>query len=427
MRDPLYGFVSLSDLEIQVVDSDFFRRLLSLKQLSHAYIVYPTAIHTRFEHSLGVVHVADQMAQKLELLDEDIEIVRLAALLHDVGHGPFSHLFEHTMSKINLEQEDPHEKISQIIINEDPELNRILDGKKDSIVKILKGVSDDTDSTIKLRSSIVSGSLDADKLDYLRRDSYHIGVTYGQFDLPRILHTLTTTKHSSGVLVDITGKDALESYRLARYLMHIQVYEHHARLAADSMFDLALDIAVHEENVIEPSLLKFNTSGNNSEFLQTYKSLDDYSIYYKILESKKSRTSKEILRNIKRRKLLKRACEFTLDDLRDNADVEGKLLKMSSDEFKAMSSRIAESLKIPHHEVIFHHSAIKIKLYKRGDLLLKDGAKVLDLSSVSPIVAKDSAVAKYYVYGPEDKEIRKKIAEKTADELGMPLDKIYYK
>ena len=110
MRDPLYGFVGMSDLEIRVVDSDFFRRLLLIKQLSYAYVVYPTAIHTRFEHSLGVVYVADQMAQKLDLSNENREIVRLAALLHDVGHGPFSHLFEHTMKKINPEQDDPHEK-----------------------------------------------------------------------------------------------------------------------------------------------------------------------------------------------------------------------------------------------------------------------------------------------------------------------------
>ena len=294
-------------------------------------------------------------------------------------------------------------------------------------MNVLQNISDNTDSSIKLSSSIVSGSLDADKLDYLRSDSYHIGVTYGQFDLPRILHTLTTTRYRSDVLVDITGKDALESYRLARYLMHAQVYDHHARLAADSMFSLALDIAVHEENVIEPNLLKFNTSGNNSEFLQTYKSLDDYSIYHRISESEKSRTSKEILTNIKERKLLKRACEFTFDDLSNNADVGARLVKMSSDEFKTMSSRIAESLKIPLHEVIFYHSTTKIKLYDQGDLLVKNGAYIQDLSLVSPIVAKDNAVAKYYVYGPEDKEIRKKIAEKTASELGVPVKTIQYR
>ena len=416
----------MSDLEVQVVDSDFFRRLLSLKQLSHAYVVYPTSIHTRFEHSLGVVHVADQMAQKLELSDEDREIVRLAALLHDVGHGPFSHLFEQTIKKINPKQDDPHEKIAQIIINEDPQLNGILDDKKHAIMKVLQNASDNTDSSIKLSSSIISGSLDADKLDYLRRDSYHIGVIYGQFDLPRILHTLTTTKYRSDVLVDIAGKDALESYRLARYLMHTQVYEHHARLAADSMFSLALDIAIHEENVIDPTLLKFNTFGNNNEFLQTYKSLDDYSIYHKILESKKSKTSKEILTNIKKRKLLKRACEFTLDDLSNNADVGTRLARMSSDEFKEISSCIAKSLKIPLHEVIFYHSEIKIKLYDQGDLLVKNGADVQDLRSVSPIVAKDNTVAKYYVYGPEDKDIRKKIAEKTASELDVPVQTIQY-
>ena len=87
IRDPLYGFINVSNLELQVIDSDVFRRLLSIKQLSHAYVVYPTAIHSRFEHSLGTMHIADQMAQRLELRPNDRKNIRLAALLHDVGHG----------------------------------------------------------------------------------------------------------------------------------------------------------------------------------------------------------------------------------------------------------------------------------------------------------------------------------------------------
>ena len=425
IRDPLYGFVDLSELEIRVVDSEFFRRLLLIKQLSHAYVVYPTAIHTRFEHSLGAMYMADQMAKKLNISNGDREIVRLAALLHDVGHGPFSHLFEPAICRINPEHKDPHEKISQIIVKEDPELDIILGNKKNDVVDLLKNSSDDTHESDKPLASIISSGLDADKLDYMRRDSYHIGVSYGQFDLHRILHNLSTTKGGSKVLIESGGKDALESYRLARYLMHAQVYEHHARLAADNMFKHAIDIAIDEENVIDKNHLKFSTSGSNEEFLKTYKTLDDHSIYQKILENDRSKISKEILLNIRKRKLLKRACEFIPDSLNDTADKKKAFMKMSVDELNELSNRIAKSMGLAPHEVIFYISKINMKLYKEGEILFRYKGKILDLSSISPITAKDDVI-KYYVYGPEDLNTRKTIAKKTASALGLTLTSILH-
>ena len=94
IRDPLYGFVEISERETRVIDTDVFRRLQYIKQLSHAYVVYPSAVHTRFEHSLGTTHIAGRLCSELELGNEKTAIVRLSALLHDIGHGPFSHLFE---------------------------------------------------------------------------------------------------------------------------------------------------------------------------------------------------------------------------------------------------------------------------------------------------------------------------------------------
>lgn len=108
VRDPLYGFVDLSKTETDLIDTGVFRRLHSIKQLSHAYVVYPSAIHTRFEHSLGTLHVADRMCSELELEADRREIVRMTALLHDIGHGPFSHLFEKVLERINPEIPEPH-------------------------------------------------------------------------------------------------------------------------------------------------------------------------------------------------------------------------------------------------------------------------------------------------------------------------------
>lgn len=426
IRDPLYDFINLSDLELQIIDTEVFRRLHSIKQLSHAYVVYPTAIHSRFEHSLGTLHMADRMAQKLNLEHDNQKTVRVAALLHDVGHGPFSHLFESPIKDINPEQPNPHEKISQIIIEEDPELSCLLDCLKNNIIDLLNN-EPGPNNPYSLLSSMISGGLDADKLDYLRRDSYHIGVAYGQFDLARILYNLSITKNRSRILVDSGGKDALESYRLARYLMHAQVYEHHARLSADNMFKKAMNIAIYDEGVIDRNLLTFHASGKNTDFLKFYKTLNDYSIYQMIIDDKKSKDSKKILLNIQRRKLLKRACDFTLDTLSKNQDIAAELGRLTPEELDKISLEIAESLHLESHEVIFHRSEIKIKLYNRGEILLKHKNDVIDLSNDSPFSLRDSSLVRYYVYGPADVSVRKSIANKIAGMWnGLKLEDISY-
>ena len=202
-------------------------------------------------------------------------------------------------------------------------MDPIIDSKKDTIVKLLnpEKISILSDKETPLLSDIVTSGLDADKLDYLRRDSHHIGVAYGQFDLERILHTLRKIPHKqSHICIDIKGKDALENYRLGRYLMHAQVYEHHKRLVADQMFLRALDNAI-DEGVIGKSDLTINENSSNKKFLEFYLTLDDNSVYDTILHSDKGKISKEILTNIKCRRLLKRACEFTPQSLKGYADI----------------------------------------------------------------------------------------------------------
>lgn len=215
-RDPLYGFIGLSEKEVRLVDTSVFRRLHRIKQLSHTHLVYPSALHTRFEHSLGTMHIAGRMCDELGL---EKETVRQAALLHDIGHGPFSHLFEYVLEKINPGITDIHEKITKMIINDDEEMNGILGSDKEKIVDILHPKSKMDFKSTTLHSDIVSGSLDADKMDYLRRDSYFLGVYYGMFDLERVIYTLRSTPGKYPSLgIDSRGKDAVESYRLARHL-----------------------------------------------------------------------------------------------------------------------------------------------------------------------------------------------------------------
>ena len=273
IRDPLYGFVDLDDDEMRVIDTLVYQRLRIIKQLSHAYLVYPTAVHSRFEHALGATHIAGRMCDALRIGGDDRANVRLAVLLHDIGHGPMSHLFERIIERINPGVHDIHEFISRAIISTDPEIDRVLGDRKYAVLRILEGKDGNGDRNLPLLADIAAGKLDADKLDYLRRDSFHAGVAYGMFDLERILRTIRTTEGSvRHIAVAEKGVDAIENYRLARYLMHAQVYEHHARLAADRMFVHALDSAIHDEGVMDASRLRISNRGYdaNAEFVTVH-------------------------------------------------------------------------------------------------------------------------------------------------------------
>src|SRR5205807_7915687 len=167
---------------------------------------------------------------QLEIFDREKEIVRAAALIHDAGHGPFSHVFEEVMRYVNGE-DFSHENVTKLIIEKDDSVRNALGPLSDDVLRVIS-------THESLPSEIISGAVDADKLDYLRRDSYHTGVFYGVFDLERIVRSVCKIHESDEdyFAIDEKGKDALESYRLARYSMHAQVYEHHTRLIADDMF-----------------------------------------------------------------------------------------------------------------------------------------------------------------------------------------------
>ena len=428
IRDPLYGFINLSEEETKLIDLEMFQRLQRIKQLSHAYVVYPSSVHTRFEHSLGTIHVAGRMCSMLDLSFEDTRSVRISALLHDVGHGPFSHLFEHVLKKINPAIPEIHEVISRSIIHTDSQLDAVLKNEKNNVIDILEKNKHDISLGLQqsLHSDIVSGTLDADKFDYLRRDSYHAGVAYGQFDLERILHTLTV---SSGTRLQLCvtekGIDAIENYRIARYLMHAQVYEHHARLIADRMFLNALDIAIHDENIINSNDLKISENDHdaNIDFLKFYQTLDDNSIYNLIINNPASHVSKEILLNIKKRKLLKRVCQFTPNYI-DDPWAKNDILRMTQSDLDKISQTVASDLDIPKHDLIFYLSNINIKLYRDGDIVFLDKkGQPHDIKESSPINAAKS-VLRYYVFGPEDHDIQKKIILKISEELGVSPEKI---
>lgn len=423
IRDPLYGFIHLSRQETSTIDTGAYQRLRWIKQLSHAYVAYPTAVHTRFEHSLGATHIAGRMCDKLDIVGEDMRDVRLAVLLHDIGHGPFSHLFEKVLEKINPGVQNIHEFISRSIINTDYELDVVLGSEKERILAILSDMEHDDNPELSILADMAAGKLDADKLDYLRRDSFHAGVAYGQFDLEQILQTIEETKDGSRICVNRKGIESIENYRLARYLMHAQVYKHHTRLSADLMFLQALDIAINDEGVIDSDLLRLRSDlNNNDKFLNYYKTLDDDSIYRTIMENSNAPKSTNILKNIKRRKLWKRACQFDLNDL-DDAIVRTNLVKKGQTGLNFMANEIASDLSMDE-DIVFHVADINTGLFGEGDLLFIDNdGTPCDIKESSPIKS-TGGVKKYFVYTSADEDGRKKIARRLADMLEVDSNKI---
>ena len=226
VRDPVHDFIGLRDDEVKLLDTRAMQRLRGIRQLAMANLVYPGAVHTRFDHSLGVTHVAGLMAEEL-LGDhrEDIELVRKAALLHDIGHGPFSHVSDSSLERYanrdSLEEgqkkEKIHELISANIIRTNPDLVRILgEDTCDRIAKLLgKGHGQPA------LKAIVSGPLDADKQDYLLRDSHFCGVPYGIFDIYQLHRSLTLEgkAEEEHLMIKTSGVHSVEQYALAKYYL----------------------------------------------------------------------------------------------------------------------------------------------------------------------------------------------------------------
>ena len=237
LKDPVHSYIHIHyEVIWNCLDSKEFQRLRRIRQLGGDFQVYPTAEHSRFSHSLGVYEIVRRMVTEVktlcaELTEYEKVCVMLAGLLHDVGHGPFSHAFEHVTNH-------SHEEYTAKIILGETELNSILRAvsKKmpEDIVSIIQHTHEND-----ILNQIVSGQLDADRMDYLLRDSYFTATSYGQFDLERILRTMRVRKTSEGrkvIVVKHTGIHSVEDYIMARYQMYWQVYYHPVARSYEAVF-----------------------------------------------------------------------------------------------------------------------------------------------------------------------------------------------
>jgi HD superfamily phosphohydrolase len=243
IRDPVHGYIKITEKEHAVIDSPFVQRLRRIHQLAGAYMVYPGGVHSRFEHVVGTMHVAgligESIADKVGLDDEQIQELRLAALLHDVGHGPFSHLFEEVLTeKTNL----THEDMSQRIVMESG-ISEILERHGVSPKKMSQ-LCIGKQKTKPFMNEVIAGSLSADIMDYLLRDSYFTGVEYGKVDIHRVIDSLEVMDEH--LVLDQAALYAFEALLIARYEMFKAVYFHRTVRAAELMLAHSMALADEE-------------------------------------------------------------------------------------------------------------------------------------------------------------------------------------
>ena len=349
IRDPIHGFIKLSEKERDLINTKVFQRLRRIRQLAMAFLVYPGALHTRFDHSIGVMHIAGQICTRLQELnstkicDQEVDQIRLAALLHDVGHGPFSHLSETLLKKFTPTQETDmgevsekiHEKITVDIIRNDTEINNILSPcERNFVVRMIEGTGKRRD----WHRDIVSSELDADKMDYLLRDSYFAGVKYGEYDLEKLIESCYIDDHPETPLaINIEGIYALEQFMLARFHMKQQVYWHEVSLISDEMIVRGVTLAIEDGNRKIAKLYKYpKRKKKNSDqdyekkkkgFVQNYLNYHDERVI-NILRNCKQRKASEIFNRLYNRDLFKTIIELrfkhekkaTRDHLREMVD-----------------------------------------------------------------------------------------------------------
>jgi HD superfamily phosphohydrolase len=393
LNDPVYGFITVpSELIFTIIDHPYFQRLRRIKQLGLTDFVYPGALHTRFHHAIGAMHLMSITLDNLrnkgnEISDEEYEAALIAILLHDIGHGPFSHALEFSLLK-NI----PHEALSLLVIDL---LNKQLNGQLDLALRIFKNQYER-----KFFHQLVSSQLDIDRLDYLQRDCYFTGVSEGTIGADRIIKMMAIKEDQ--LVVEEKGLYSIENFLSARRLMYWQVYLHKTTVSAEKMLinliSRAKDVQQKGRNLFASEAFLFFLQNDvtledfkKSEVLiKTFLELDDYDIWGAIKLWKKE--PDYILRNISQMFLSRNLFKINLSNE-----------AFTKEELEAMMNKTQKRLQIPIEDLkyFFSHGSISNNAYvaqERIHILTKKG-EIIDVAQAADlpnIKAMSKIVKKHY-------------------------------
>jgi len=279
INDPIYGFIHIpSTLVFDIIEHPYFQRLRRINQMGLSYLVFPGAKHTRFEHVLGCVFLMQKTVEMLrfkgiQISEKEAEGLYIAILLHDIGHGPFSHAMEHS-----IVEGISHEEISLRFMQE---LNKVFNGKLDTAIAIFQGTY-----PRKFMHQLISGQLDMDRADYLKRDSFYTGVAEGNINSERLISMLNV--RNDELVVEEKGLYSVEKFLIARRLMYWQVYLHKTSVVAEQilirLLNRAKELVQQGQELTMSTALAFfvknKISKNNfsQEVLEMFARLDDTDI-----------------------------------------------------------------------------------------------------------------------------------------------------
>ena len=345
IRDSIHGNLPLDPFEIEVLDYPQLQRLRRVKQLGFISLIYPGANHSRFEHSIGTMHLASKLADQLELSKDDKDLVRIAGLLHDAGHGPFSHVSEAVLG-VN------HEEITAFVI-EKTSIHDKLSEKFDTkeIIDIINGEG-------KL-GPIISGDLDMDRMDYLIRDSHYTGVAYGVIDTERIISNLKLERE---LILDIKGVQAAESALTARYLMYPSVYQHHTTRIINAMFRRCLRDLINQDNLDPKDMYKYD----DSDMISMCRHSEGL--------------SREMMEKIDNRNILKRAKVMPANLFEEPE----KIFKIEKEDLLKAEEEISEDFNLNRDYTILNIA--EYPRFEEMKTLVEFGDKLYHLSEISSIV-----------------------------------------
>jgi hypothetical protein len=408
IKDPVHGYVYITEAEKNVIDSYPMQRLRRLRQLAGSEYVYPGANHTRFEHSLGVMFLADKVLENPHISqvvsEEEIDTCRISALLHDVGHGPFSHVFEQLLIK---DLEKTHEDITSWIVEKSEVGDKLAKMGFNPVEVGALAVGKCHKPGRAFLDQIISSAVDVDKQDFIVRDTYHTGAEYGFIDVFRLIHALDIL--GENLAVELGALSALEAFMIARIESFKSIYFHRVGRAAQIMLATAMEKANSE--------LGLTAFKSPEEYLL----LDDYTVWAAL---KKCEASKGIIANLETRKMLKCAYERTFyekDTMVSNIfgresyrrQMQTEIAKEAGVGIESVIIDVPTVPSVPYHHAVLMES-MEIPVFTRSQTGEKNLQRLSDISKIFETLKGFMNILRVYTNEAD----REKVERATAKLLG---------